>query len=141
MNVLFATPQEAEAAFYDAFQRRDLADMMRVWADDDHIVCIHPGSDRLEGTAQIRQSWRYLFAAGAAMRFELSDEQYTQGEMLAIHLLRENIDVDGERQGSVLTTNIYQLVKGGWRMILHHASPSLVAEPDEAPPGEQEVLH
>jgi len=30
MAEVFATPQEAEAAFYDAFNRRDLAAMMAV---------------------------------------------------------------------------------------------------------------
>ncbi len=138
MTAVFVTPQEAEEAFYDAFERRDLASMMEVWADDERVVCIHPGSERLEGPSEVAESWRHLFAADGDMQFELSDEQYTQDALLAIHTVRENIAVDGRLQGSVLATNIYQLVEGGWRMILHHASPASSARVVEQP---DTVLH
>ena len=39
-RALFTTPQDAEAAFYDAFEKSDLDAMMGVWADDDDIVCV-----------------------------------------------------------------------------------------------------
>jgi ketosteroid isomerase-like protein len=123
MAEVFATPQAAEAAFYDAFQRCDLAAMMEVWADDERVVCIHPGWDRLEGRAQIEHSWQQVFSGGQRLRCELSDEQYTQDALLSIHIVRENISIDGEYQGVVLATNIYQLMEGSWHMILHHASP------------------
>ena len=35
---MYQTPQEAEAAFYDAFQRADLDAMKKVWADDDDVL-------------------------------------------------------------------------------------------------------
>ena len=38
----FYTPQEAEAAFYAAFIKRDINAMMAVWAEDDNVACIHP---------------------------------------------------------------------------------------------------
>lgn len=137
MSTVFATPQEAEAAFYDAFERRDLASMMEVWADDDRVVCIHPGSVRLQGRAEIEQSWRQIFSADDALQFELSDEQYTQDALLSIHQVCENIAVTGEFRAAVNATNIYQLVNGSWRMILHHASPQPEAERPPADP----VLH
>ncbi|MDH3712411.1 MAG: nuclear transport factor 2 family protein [Gammaproteobacteria bacterium] len=127
MAEVFATPQAAEAAFYDAFQRRDLAAMMEVWADDDRVVCIHPGSERLEGRAQVEHSWQQVFSGEHRLRCELSDEQYTQDALLSIHVVRENISVNGEYQGAVLATNIYQLMEGSWHMIVHHASPEPLA--------------
>jgi hypothetical protein len=36
-KTLFATPQDAEAAFYEAFIKRDLEAMMEVWAEEDDI--------------------------------------------------------------------------------------------------------
>ena len=47
----YATSRDAEQAFYAAFQKADLAEMMQVWADDDSIVCIHPMGPRLDGRA------------------------------------------------------------------------------------------
>ena len=46
---LFPTPDDAESAFYDAFERADLAAMMVVWAEDDDVVCVHPPGPRLTG--------------------------------------------------------------------------------------------
>lgn len=127
---MFATPQAAEAAFYDAFHRRDLVAMMEVWAVDDRVVCIHPGTERLEGRAQVEHSWQQLFAGDNQLAFELSDAQYTQDALLSIHMVRENVSVGGEYQGVVLATNIYQFIDGSWHMILHHASAEPVIDQD-----------
>ena len=133
----FATPEEAEEAFYDAFANADLEAMMDVWADDDSVVCIHPGAPRLEGREEIRESWRQIFEADAELEFELSDEHYTQDSQLAIHLIRETIGVNDEISGVVLSTNIFQMIDGSWRMILHHASP----EPEPEDYDDPVVLH
>jgi ketosteroid isomerase-like protein len=122
-DTVFATPQEAEQAFYQAFERAELASMMAVWADDDGIICIHPGAPRLEGRELVREAWRQVFEGGNALRFQLTDVRYTQDSLLAIHLVREEISVDGELASVMLTTNVYQFVDGSWRMTLHHASP------------------
>ena len=45
----FPTAQDAEAAFYEAFETGDLEAMMNVWAEDEEIVCVHPGEARLVG--------------------------------------------------------------------------------------------
>jgi len=52
----FLTPQEAEAAFYEALERGDLDAMMEVWAEDDEVSCIHPGGPRLTGYEQVREA-------------------------------------------------------------------------------------
>ena len=40
---MFATPEEAEHAFYEALEQGDTVRLMQVWADDEEVVCIHPG--------------------------------------------------------------------------------------------------
>jgi hypothetical protein len=65
---LFPTPDDAETAFYDAFERADLAAMMAVWAEADDIVCIHPQGPRLAGFEAVRESWGQIFSAGAQLR-------------------------------------------------------------------------
>jgi ketosteroid isomerase-like protein len=65
-KMLFATPQDAEAAFYEAFMKQDLEAMMAVWADDDEVYCVHPRGARVTGVAHVRESWRQIFRARRA---------------------------------------------------------------------------
>lgn len=124
----FPTPQAAEAAFYESFARKDLAAMMHVWAEDDHIECIHPMGERLRGVRAVRASWQRIFDDGLPMAFDISDAHYSQDSLLAIHVVHENITTPGlqDPHPPVIATNIYQCTQAGWRMILHHASPSPV---------------
>ena len=131
---LFTNPQEAEQAFYEAFQRADLDAMMAVWAEDDEVYCVHPAGVRLSGLDEIRESWRQIFANGANMRIQLRGVQQIRGGLLAVHTLYEYITLIGERGGPsvVAATNVYLNVGGGWRMIAHHGSPVANA-PSQAP--------
>jgi ketosteroid isomerase-like protein len=123
----YATPLEAEEAFYDAFSRCDLSAMMQVWLDAEHVECIHPGSQRLQGKAAIRYSWEQIFAQGEQLHFHIIRHQCTQTGNLAIHSVSEQIQSDAAGptgMAEVISTNIYELTADGWRMILHHASPA-----------------
>ena len=62
---LYPTPDDAENAFYDAFERGDLPAMMAVWAEDEDIICVHPTGPRLCGQDQVRESWAKIFAPWA----------------------------------------------------------------------------
>ncbi len=68
-RALFTTPQDAEAAFYEAFEKGDLDAMMGVWADDDDILCVHPAGPRLSGVEQVREAWRQIFSGGTNPAF------------------------------------------------------------------------
>ncbi len=138
---IFATAQDAEHAFYQAFERADLAAMMAVWAEEDDIVCVHPGGPRRTGVVEVRESWRQIFAQGPRLRFRLTDSRVFSGRMLSVHSVYEQVSVAGDPRPAnpVLATNIYLLANRGWRMLMHHGS-SLAAEsaPQENPPS---VLH
>lgn len=134
----YVTPREAEEAFYEALERADIDAMMSVWAGEGPIACIHPGGGRLEGSASVRAGWQRVFASGSRLRIRLRDPRYTQDALLAIHLVKEHIEVDGVFQGVVLSTNIYQFSRGGWHMVLHHAS----AQPEpRRPTAKAGILH
>ncbi|HEY7760176.1 MAG TPA: nuclear transport factor 2 family protein [Burkholderiales bacterium] len=127
-----SSSERAEAAFYSAFEKADLGAMMAVWAEDEEILCIHPGGQRLVGMDAVRESWRALFAPGPHMRFRLLDVRVQSGRMLAVHNLYERISVVGQRKAHLaLATNVYVLTPSGWRMLVHHASP---LPPDAAAP-------
>ena len=116
---------EVEAQFYEALQQGALERLMALWADDDEIVCVHPGGTRIVGNAAIRASFEAIFAnGGIPVRPEQVHRLLQPG--LALHHLAERIEVTAEggtQVGWVLATNVY--VKGplGWRIAAHHASP------------------
>ena len=122
---LFATPDEAEAAFYDAFERANLALMMAVWAASDDIVCVHPQGPRLVGFEAVRESWIQIFASGAKLRVHATQHKRFDGQSVAVRAVLEQVSPAGENApvSSVCATNVYELTPAGWRMVVHHASP------------------
>jgi len=143
---VFPTAQDAENAFYEALERCDLDGMMAVWAEDEEIVCVHPGGPRLTGQAQVRESWARLFSDGPHARVHISQQVTLGAMMLAVHSVHETFTVEGESRGDarplpVVATNVYLRTPAGWRMIVHHASPA-PAQPGRAPrPSGPKLLH
>lgn len=126
MSKIFRTPKEAEVAFYDAIERADIQAIADVWSLDENIVCVHPGAMRIEGRSAVLDSFAQLFNEAPNLDFSIVDTLYTGNESLAVHIVREEIALDGQLVSIMVSTNIYQQELGGWRMLLHHASP----EPD-----------
>ena len=122
---LFPTPEDAENAFYDAFERGDLAAMMAVWNEDDDIVCVHPQGPRLVGFDAVRESWTQVFASGMTIRVRAVESRRFQGQTLAVHSVVELLSAPGEQGTSppVAATNVYVLTEHGWRLTVHHATP------------------
>ena len=122
-KVLFESAGDAQQAFYDAFQRCNIEEMMAVWAEDENIVCIHPGGARLHGSDAIRNSWEQIFSDKPDWDFRLTHGQCVEDDLLSIHQVQENIYQRDQVQGVVIATNLFHYTHQGWRMIMHHASP------------------
>lgn len=139
---LMASPDDAEAQFYEALRDADIDKLMAVWADDDEAVCVHPGGPRIVGTRAIRAAFEAIFAEG---RINAQVERVRRVHTLdaAMHSVVERVNVvleQGPRTAFVLATNVYVKTTQGWRMVAHHASPGTGSEtPDiaEAP----SILH
>ena len=129
----YDSPEQAEAAFYDAFERADLEAMRDVWADDRRVCCIHPGGERLDGVAAVMDSWAAILAQGPVLSVRISHRQMRVSGDLAVHVLRENLYSGGALRGVVLATNAYRRDENGWHMILHHAAPD-PSPPEIEPP-------
>lgn len=126
-GIIYLTAQDAEAAFYAAFQRADLDAMMQVWDDDESIECIHPLDERLRGRGAVRAGWQRMFVEGPKLEFELSEQSYFADSALAVHTVTEYVRFAGSTEAPtsrVLTTNVYKRTAQGWRMVLHHAAPA-----------------
>ncbi len=121
---MFTTPQEAEHAFYEAIRKADLALMMRVWADDEEIVCVHPGGMRVIGLNAIQSAWQQIFGSGP-MAINPVRPMVLTTVMSSVHVLIEQISVntpEGNKTANCYTTNIFHKGRSGWKMVLHHAS-------------------
>ena len=142
---IFPTAQDAENAFYEALERADLEAMMSVWAEDEEIVCVHPGGPRLIGQDEVRESWRRMLAGGAGPRVQVSLQAQSSGVMFAVHSVLESFAVEGEAQPApVVATNVYLRTPAGWRMLAHHASPAPQRARGQAQPAAREtpkILH
>ena len=142
---LFPSPDDAETAFYEAFERGDLASMMAVWAESDDIVCIHPQGPRLTGFEAVRESWMRIFAGGARLRVRTTEARGFGGQTIAVHAVIELVAAPEENAPvtQVFATNVYELTENGWRMVVHHAgaAPAQEAPEEEEEPGSSHTLH
>ncbi|MEO6972242.1 MAG: nuclear transport factor 2 family protein [Rhodoferax sp.] len=133
---------DIEAAFYEALAAADIDGLMACWADEDDIVCIHPGGPRLIGSAAIRASFDAIFANGS-MRARPHHVRSVETLASVVHSLVERIEVmtpEGPGEAHVIATNVYQRFAQGWRLVAHHASPGTAHEMLEESPTPQ-VLH
>ncbi len=133
---------DIEAAFYEALQNGDIDKLMACWADEDEIVCVHPGGPRTVGAGSIRATFDAMFANGSIRAWP---ERVRKVESLssAVHNVLERIELmtpEGPRQAYVIATNVYHKTAQGWRMVAHHASPGTPRELQETSEAPQ-VLH
>jgi ketosteroid isomerase-like protein len=121
---------ETEAAFYEALQLGDIDKLMACWADEDDIVCVHPGGARSVGVLAIRSAFEALFAHGT-VRAQVEHVRRVETLGASIHSVLERVQVmtgKGPAQAYVIATNVYLKTPQGWRMVAHHASPGTVRE-------------
>jgi ketosteroid isomerase-like protein len=132
---LLGTIEDIEMAYYDALARADIEALMSLWADDEEIVCVHPGTPRLVGHAAIRESWEAIFERGGVY-IQPVQLHATQNPMMAVHSVIEKITRSVNQLQDdlhVIATNVYLKTPMGWRIVTHHASIA----PGKAP---QEVI-
>lgn len=137
---MYLTSQAAEMAFYTAFEQADVGAMMQVWADNDRIVCLHPGASRFSGVVAVRQSWVEILGRSEERLVVMPvDQQYFESEHLSVHHLREQLCLDGEIRGVMLAINVYERIEGSWRLMLHQATPDPAASIQTMPTNK--VMH
>ncbi|NMM08592.1 nuclear transport factor 2 family protein [Polaromonas sp.] len=133
---------DIEAAFYEALQNGDLEKLMACWADEDDIVCVHPGGGRAVGAAAIRATFDAMFSNGT-IRAQAEKVRKVDAMSSSVHNVLERVELlteEGPRHAYVIATNVYHKTAQGWRMVAHHASPGTpreMQEVSETPP----VLH
>lgn len=125
-NNLSGTPDEVEALFYEALQLADIEKLMACWADEDDIVCIHPGGPRVVGMGAIRAAFDAIFGHEGSIHVYPESIRRVGTLTAAVHSVLERIEVmtsDGPAKAYVLATNVFHKTPQGWRLVVHHASP------------------
>lgn len=137
------TPDDIESSFYEALQAGDLERLMGCWADEDDILCIHPGGSRLTGAGAIRSAYETMFTQAGSIQAQPQRIRKIESLTSAVHSVIERISVmtdQGPHEVYVLATNVYHKTAQGWRMVAHHVSPGTEQDMlDEA--GTPQVLH
>jgi ketosteroid isomerase-like protein len=123
---IFTTPQDAATAFYRAFEARDIDAMMAAWAEDEDIVCVHPGGPRLVGFDAVRVGWEQIFAGETKLLFRLEDLVVLETVGMALQSAIEQVTVGDNPapRGTAIASNVFLRTPSGWRIVLHHASPA-----------------
>ncbi|MDO8178721.1 MAG: nuclear transport factor 2 family protein [Undibacterium sp.] len=120
---LNGSADELETTFYDAISRADIEGLMALWAEDEEIVCIHPGAPRLVGHAAIRASWEAIFERGS-VHIHPRQLHAMHNMLTAVHSVIEEVQrkSDKSQEMHILATNVYVKTPHGWRIATHHAS-------------------
>ena len=122
---IYTSPHDAIQAFYQAFEARDLDAMMATWAEDEEIVCIHPGGMRHVGYESVRHSFEQLFSGNGKLSFRLDQIVVMETVGLAMQSTLEHVQAgDESTRGVAVATNVMMRTPSGWRVVCHHASPA-----------------
>jgi len=125
----------ANAAFYAAFEARDLDAMAEVWERTERASVTHPGWPRLSGWGKVAGSWDAIFRHTPFIQFVLTDERVDVVGDTAWVTLDENIlqAADATDDGDngdvplsgarVAATNVFVHDGNRWSMVIHHGSP------------------
>lgn len=120
---LFSTPEECEAAFYEAFRGGDLVAMQHVWSEGEECICIHPARPPLAGRNAVLQSWAGILGETGGVEVRFDRQSSAKADRLAVHTGIEIIGTRGEEPALVTVTNIYGFTEQGWKLRAHHAGP------------------
>lgn len=133
---------EANQAFYEAFEARNLDAMSMLWEHSDRAACTHPGWPTLRGWGQVLASFGSIFEKTPFIQFFLTDEHIEVVGDVAWVVVEENVlqahQTHGGRVAESLlgdataeAVNVFVRTGDEWRMVVHHASP--VSGIDEPP--------
>jgi ketosteroid isomerase-like protein len=117
--------ESANANFYEAFNKRDIDAMKKVWGKGANATCIHPGWTPLKGFERILNSWESIFKNSGNMEIQISDVQVMASKDLAWVSCIEKlytIAESGVLASTIFSTNLFYLEDDTWKMVMHHAS-------------------
>lgn len=125
-NATIQAIQATNAAFYRAFEKKDMEAMGGIWSKGISTLCIHPGRSALKGWSDIKASWETIFKHTQYIEIELdivSTEVY--GDIAYVVLVETLMQVARGRriEAKSMATNIFERMGDRWYLMHHHGSP------------------
>lgn len=120
---------EANASYYDAFERQDIDLMAQVWEHSERATCTHPGWPTLHGTDIILDSYAAIFGGPQSLQVILTNEHVMVEGNFAYVSVDENLVDQGGHAAATAALNVF--VWDGqdrWHMVVHHGSPIVARE-------------
>ncbi|MES9940587.1 MAG: nuclear transport factor 2 family protein [Candidatus Thiodiazotropha sp. 6PLUC2] len=125
MATPFSTPQDAEDAYYDAIDEKNLSAMMAVWDESEETLCLLPMMPIQRGRAAIEEVWSSLLNSDISLEMQIKHLSWIESESIAIHLIEEWVNAGPEAgMQPVYATNIFRKGDQGWHLIMHQNSPT-----------------
>lgn len=117
---------DANAAFYRAFEKKDMEAMRKVWSHGIACTCVHPGRGELKGWEAIETSWQKIFRNTAYLEIDTKIISTNgTGDFAYIVLVETVLQVAQRRQQKAesMATNIFERMGQDWYLVHHHGSP------------------
>lgn len=127
-----AEVRDANRAFYEAFENRDLDAMSNLWERSERALCTHPGWATLQGWGAVASSFFALFQNAQSLQFVLTEERVQVQDGVAWVTVDENLL--GDQGGStVAAVNVFvrDAASGRWRLVCHHGSLVSASTPSQ----------
>lgn len=137
MSYFTNSAEEAESAFYSAFEHLDIELMRAIWMQTDDIFCIHPGGPIQTGYETVLKQWSFILKENQPPEINYKVISTKKNEKSSIHLVEETLGSE-EDKVTILATNTYIKTDEGWRLFSHHAS--LPPPPQKTAP-KKKVVH
>ena len=118
-----AMASAANAAYYDAFERKDFTTMASLWEPGERTVCTHPGWPPIHGTDAILQSYASIFNGTQTLQVILTNELVVAESDLAYVSIDENLVDEQGNTSSTSGLNVFAWNDDRWQIVVHHASP------------------
>jgi len=116
---------QANAAFYRAFEKKDLEAMTAIWSQGLSSLCVHPGRDALKGWDAIRNSWQQIFKNTRYLEIDIDVISVEiSGDLAYVVLVEKVLQIGEDRlEAKSMATNIFERMADRWYLVHHHGSP------------------
>ncbi len=118
-------PVAALAAFYRAFNQRDLDAMSHNWSNDAAASMSNPLGGIARGWPALRAVYERIFAGPARVQVAFHDYTLHEAGDFFYAVGRERGTLENDRtqlELAIRTSRLYRRVDGAWRQVHHHGS-------------------
>jgi ketosteroid isomerase-like protein len=118
---------QVNAAFYEAFCRRDMEGMDKLWAREHEIAVVHPGWQAVYGRDDVLASWHGILQSPGSPDIACTGVRVFVTGDVAFVICTEKL-----LSGDLIATNVFIRESSEWKLIHHHAGPTATDDASSA---------